>query len=295
VVGHDGIILQTVNGGANWSTVMSDTSVDLFDVHFAGTNTGTAVGSRGAVFHTTDGGKSWTRQNSGVSRDLFAVFLSNANTGTAVGSLGTILRTGDGGRTWQSQNSGTSDDLYDVYIANFAQGIAVGGNPSDALAGGTMLYTNDGGASWKIQDPRTMNDLYGIAFPAPNAGFVVGLAGTILNTTTSITNFENPKPNGQPAAYTLFPNYPNPFRVNSSGASVTIGYWLSRPATVRLEIYNMLGQRVQTLVNQEQADGVYTVPWDGTDEAGQLSASGIYFYRMEVQNAVQTQKLLLVR
>jgi flagellar hook assembly protein FlgD len=96
-------------------------------------------------------------------------------------------------------------------------------------------------------------------------------------------------------AYTLFPNYPNPFRVNFPSASASISYWLSRPANVRLEIYNILGQRVQTLVHQNQLAGIYTVQWDGLDEAGQLSASGIYFYRMEVQNTVQTQKMLLVR
>jgi hypothetical protein len=140
-----------------------------------------------------------------------------------------------------------------------------------------------------------MNDLFGIAFPAPNVGFVAGLAGTILNTQTAITYFEEPRPNGQPVAYTLFPNYPNPFRMNSASATANIAYWLSSPATVKLEIYNILGQRVQTLVAQTQAAGIYTVRWDGIDAAGQFAASGIYFCRMEVQKVVQTQKLLLVR
>jgi hypothetical protein len=121
------------------------------------------------------------------------------------------------------------------------------------------------------------------------------LAGTILHTQTPIAYLEDPKSNGQPAPYTLFPNYPNPFRVNSPSASATIGYRLSKPANVRLEIYNILGQRVRTLVNQNQLAGIYTVQWNGIDEAGQLSAAGIYFYRMQVQNVVQTQKLLLVR
>jgi flagellar hook assembly protein FlgD len=83
--------------------------------------------------------------------------------------------------------------------------------------------------------------------------------------------------------------------VNFPSAAASISYWVSRPANVRLEIYNILGQRVQTLVNQNQLSGIYTVQWNGLDEAGQLAASGIYFYRMEVQNAVQTQKLLLIR
>ncbi|MGH7457442.1 MAG: YCF48-related protein, partial [bacterium] len=295
VAGQGGVILRTIDGGKSWATVMNDPSVDLFDIYFADANMGAAVGSQGAVLRTTDGGESWTKQNSGVSNDLFAVFFSDANTGTAVGSLGTVLRTHDAGTTWQLQSASISDDLYDVYFVNSTTGIAAGGNPSDPLLGGTILYTTDGGANWKARESGTMNDLYGIAFPASNVGFVVGLAGTILYTQAPIAYFEEPKPNGQPAVYTLFQNYPNPFRVNSPSASATIGYRLSIPAAVRLEIYNILGQRVQTLVNRNQLAGIYIVQWDGIGETGQLSASGIYFYRMEVQNVVQTQKLLLVR
>ena len=92
-----------------------------------------------------------------------------------------------------------------------------------------------------------------------------------------------------PSEVALGPNYPNPFN-----PSTLIPYQLSAPSPVRLEVFNILGQRVMTLVDGEQGAGAYVARWDGTDAAGGAAASGLYFYRLTVAGAHQTGKMVLV-
>ncbi len=79
-----------------------------------------------------------------------------------------------------------------------------------------------------------------------------------------------------PMEYKLNQNYPNPFN-----ASTTINYQLPQPSQVKLVIYNMMGQKVATLVNGSKTAGYHNVVWQGISDAGIPVASGIYLYRME--------------
>ena len=92
-----------------------------------------------------------------------------------------------------------------------------------------------------------------------------------------------------PRAVRLGPNYPNPFN-----PSTIIPYQLATTAPVRLEVFNILGQRVATLVDEEQSAGVYRARWDGTDAAGGAAAAGVYLYRLTVAGAHQTGKMVLL-
>ena len=89
-----------------------------------------------------------------------------------------------------------------------------------------------------------------------------------------------------PLATTLQSSYPNPFN-----GSTLISYTLAAAGSVRLVVYNTLGQPVQTLVDQVQAAGLYSVPWQ---PAGAL-ASGVYLYRLTTSDAVLTRRLALLR
>ncbi len=85
--------------------------------------------------------------------------------------------------------------------------------------------------------------------------------------------------------FDLKQNYPNPFN-----PTTTIQYSISSMADVRLEVYNVIGQRVATLVNQQQAPGQYNVSFDASS-----LASGLYFYRLQSGNQVQTNKMMLIK
>ena len=93
-----------------------------------------------------------------------------------------------------------------------------------------------------------------------------------------------------PAEYALTQNYPNPFN-----PSTTISYDLADGSDVRLEIYNIMGQLVKTLVSEQQAAGRYRVVWNGQDTGTRQVASGVYFYRLQADGFQAVKKLMLLK
>ncbi len=94
----------------------------------------------------------------------------------------------------------------------------------------------------------------------------------------------------RPQTFSLSENYPNPFN-----AQTQINYALPKDCNVKVTIYNLLGQRVRVLVDEHQSAGYKTVHWDGKDERGVEVASGVYFYRIQAEDFVQTKKMLLLK
>jgi flagellar hook assembly protein FlgD len=68
-----------------------------------------------------------------------------------------------------------------------------------------------------------------------------------------------------------------------------------RDGHIRLEIFNLLGQKIQTLVNQVLKRGTYQVTWDGTDEEGASVSNGIYFCQLEAENFKKSNKMMLLK
>lgn len=97
--------------------------------------------------------------------------------------------------------------------------------------------------------------------------------------------------NAVPGSYILNQNYPNPFN-----PVTTISYNLNKQARINLTVYNLMGQQVKTLVNDDQPAGNYRLLWNGLNELSQAVASGTYIYRMVVNGqTVQSRKMILVR
>lgn len=90
--------------------------------------------------------------------------------------------------------------------------------------------------------------------------------------------------------YQLNQNYPNPFNPTTS-----ISYSIPRDEFVRLTVYNMLGQKVRTLVSSRQVAKSYRVTWDGTDDNGLDVPSGVYFYNIQAGSFVSTKKMILMK
>ena len=92
-----------------------------------------------------------------------------------------------------------------------------------------------------------------------------------------------------PERFALGPNYPNPFN-----PSTIIPYQLAASSAVRLEVFNLLGQRIATLVDGEQSAGFHTATWHATDAAGRAVGAGVYIYRMTVGAESQTGRMVLI-
>ncbi len=93
-----------------------------------------------------------------------------------------------------------------------------------------------------------------------------------------------------PAEYALKQNYPNPFN-----PTTIIRYDLPEESFVTLKVYNVLGQEVATLVNEKQTAGKYNIEFSTNNRNGVRMASGVYFYRLQTEQYVNTKKLILLR
>jgi len=94
----------------------------------------------------------------------------------------------------------------------------------------------------------------------------------------------------KPTVFTLAQNYPNPFNPKTM-----IRFALPKDSWVRLEVYNILGQKVKTLVDEKLAAGIKEVEWDGKDTKGLEVASGIYFYKIKADNFSDVKKMVMLK
>lgn len=93
-----------------------------------------------------------------------------------------------------------------------------------------------------------------------------------------------------PENYVLNQNHPNPFN-----ATTVINFGLPEAANVKLEVYDVLGQKLVTLVDGEETAGFKTVMWDGEDAAGNNVATGIYFYKLTTDKFTSMKKMILMK
>jgi hypothetical protein len=93
-----------------------------------------------------------------------------------------------------------------------------------------------------------------------------------------------------PSTFELHQNYPNPFN-----PSTTIMLDLPNPAHVRLDVFNVLGQSVKTLKDEQMDAGYHPVEWNGTDNSGSPVATGIYFYKIQAGERIETKKMMLLK
>jgi len=88
----------------------------------------------------------------------------------------------------------------------------------------------------------------------------------------------------------LYQNYPNPFNPETA-----INYYLPNYGKAKLLIYDILGQKINTLIDEYQAEGEHKVIWNGINDLGIRVPSGIYFYQLHFENNLITKKLILIR
>lgn len=151
---------------------------------------------------------------------------------------------------------------------------------------GTNRYTNQAGdvtdESWHLlQLGDQFTSITGIIHFSANRYKFVPRSNADFMPVTGVTTRDN----GLPTAFDLRQNYPNPFN-----PSTVIEYDIPKASFVTLKIYNILGQEVVTLVNEEQMPGRYVTRFNGTSVA-----SGVYFYRLTAGNFVTTKKMLFLK
>jgi photosystem II stability/assembly factor-like uncharacterized protein len=283
-VGDSGTILKTTNGGANWFPQNSGVMENLNDIYCFDADSAIAVGEFFTGLKTTDGGTSWEvvgigLQAAGGPTSFNSVFFIDSLTGWVAGGLGSIFKTTNGGRGWMFQTSGTQERLNAIFFASPGSGVVVGNN-------GAIFATTDGGNNWFTDSTvagitANLNDI--LIFPISEIGLVPSDSG-MIEISSQPVGIE-PEKEYVPKKYSLSQNYPNPFN-----PSTTIEFSLPQTSHVTLRVYNMVGEEVAALVNEELNVGTYTTQWNASSVA-----SGIYFYRLQAGDFLDTKKLLLLK
>ncbi len=243
-------------------------------------NTAIAVGESGRAVRINRSGEI-TSLDIPTDADLNAVYAGVEVILTA-GINSTILRSTDAGESWVEILSSTEADLFDIALHESGEGLAVG-------ASGTLLTTTDAGMVWEERSSSlTESTLRSILIVDKDNIWIAGDDGSLFfngsGEFTSITD-PNPNPGETPSVISLKQNYPNPFNPTTN-----VVYELSEPADVRLEVFNVLGQRVALLHDGTQSVGTHTVQFDGS-----RLTSGVYIVRMTTAGQTFTNKMLLVK
>jgi photosystem II stability/assembly factor-like uncharacterized protein len=329
LAGTGGGIYRSINNGQTWKLDenemaqqnISSLALDHKGTLFAGTS-GTLYTGNG-VFRSTDNGVSWQEVNNGIehkSINIIAVDLSDYI--FAASNWGNVYRSMNGGDTWAD----VSQDLYGDFI--HIDEICIRDNGTIYLNNSSALFrsTNHGdnwerigigysypsiltfaldqhnsgvyASIWQNQILRSFGDtnswnpvgelpqgawIYSLLF-AKNGNLLAGSSHNGVYIANS-SDLSAVKLASLPLIYSLRQNYPNPFNSTTS-----VQYSVPSAGHVILKVYTVLGQEVQTLVEEQKSPGNYEAKFDG----GTL-VSGIYFYRLQAGSFSQTRKLVLLK
>jgi photosystem II stability/assembly factor-like uncharacterized protein len=327
------IIIKTTNGGEVWiAENFSDSSEYIRTIFFIDSLKGFVGGSY--IGYTLDGGNSWisAEVDSNMYSDypVYNFNFLNGQFGYACGGFfdqaGVLWRTTNSGINWFAQRV-SIDVVFDVHIFDLTNAITLSGDPEERFPV-SKINTTDSGLSWVSDslsfrglsfaiDFRTYNEgwsasgykfllttnrgetwsefetpdstiIFDLQFTDPRNGYAVGLNGAILKFDPTLAGTETFPLN--PGNFILYQNYPNPFNPATS-----IRYAISSRQFVTLKIYDVLGNELFTLVNEELTAGEYEVEFFVGHGSMLDIASGIYFYRLQTGSFIQTKKMIYLK
>ena len=321
-----GGFLKTTNAGTNW--IRKDSvSASIFKVKFFNVNTGIVTYKYSYARKTTDGGDTWA-DLSGMNwmEPSYMCCLDANNWLVANGSSNYINKTTNGGLNWTPINMGnifytlcfvngttgytstygSSYPYHDIYkstnsgynwfkidsINNFSaqSGCLYFVNENTGFicgygANSGIYKTTNAGVTWTLQNLIKNRHWLTLSFINANTGYVGGDDGFIYKTTTGGSVFVKNISNEVPDKFSLSQNYPNPFN-----PSTNIRYQLHTNSNVKLIVYDALGKEIETLVNENQPEGIYEVTFDGSKYP-----SGVYFYKISAEDFNDTKRMVLIK
>jgi len=237
------------------------------------------VGTNGGVFQMN--GYDWIQKNTGLTNTNVTALASIGGflfAGTSQGSVGGVYISSDNGNNWTLS-------LNDAWINSF---LTLGSNIFAGSVGNGVWRSTNYGNTWTQINDGLGSGAYNVLSLGADDQYL--FAGTVSSSiwrrplSQVVTNTED-ETNLQPKEFSLEQNYPNPFN-----PSTRIQYQVSGVSHINLKVYDVLGNEVATLVNEEKQAGSYEVDFN----ASQLT-SGVYFYTINAGSFVETKKMILLR
>jgi len=243
---------------------------------FLDTLIGYSAGASPSFKKTTDGGLTWFNVGN-ITGNMIDIYFLDESHGWAVGASDIIIYRN---ATWsrvENTPMGTAD--YSIFFVDQNNGWRVG-------PWGKIFNSSDGGFTWNEETSGTTKTLHDVFFTSPTNGFAVGFDSTILHYTQLTDVKEQPT---YPTAFKLEQNYPNPFNPSTS-----IQYAIGSRQFVQLKVYDILGNEIATLVDEEKEPGIYETEFNPASSI-KNPASGIYFYQLRAGDYVQTKKMIFMK
>lgn len=289
-------IRKTTDKGQTWQYLhaLLPTAYAYRTIHFMNTTTGFIAGDNGGgvsalglIRKTTNGGVNWITRTTLTGVEPRSFTFVNATTGYLSANY-KIYKTTDAGDSWQEYVTPNNRDVYySINFPNSSTGFAAGNN--NFTGNTTVIKTTNGGETWfEIINNNGMffSDIF---FTDVNVGYICGSigvsSGCILKTTTGGLTYITQTSSNVPKLFSLSQNYPNPFN-----PSTVVSYQLPVAGFVQLKVYDVLGNEIETLVNEKQNAGSYSVDFNAAS-----LPSGIYFYKLVTDRFSETKKMILMK
>jgi photosystem II stability/assembly factor-like uncharacterized protein len=288
-------ILRTTNGCASFDSCYVNHSY-IFDIQFKNINTGLICGQGSVVLKTTNSGFNWYDCPVPVGNELphFWRISIVGSTCWCIGDAGyplgsKVFKSTNYGDTWDSI-SRIPDTIYgsDIYCNSFKSlntGYC-GGGVTQLGNYPRMFKTTNGGYNWYVQSVPNPYAKVSLWFLNDSIGWSVGGGGEILYTTTGGQWLDIKRISENISkTFELYQNYPNPFN-----SETIIQFDINEKDFYKLEIYDILGEKIDEIMKEELKPGTYKVKYN----AYNLS-SGIYFYRLCSGKYSNSQKFILIK
>ncbi|HMQ70565.1 MAG TPA: T9SS type A sorting domain-containing protein, partial [Ignavibacteria bacterium] len=289
------VLYKTIDGGSSW-TSYSFFPQYIYTFQFPTHEVGYSFIGYDTVklYKTTNTGTNWNFASSvtpdTVNLQYRTLHFINESTGFVFSDqfITSSLRnynlhkTTNDGLNWYNVYSETVDPF--AVTPTFKINFINGSTGFLFLYRGKLLKSTDVGETWfeyKFAD-RPIND---IAFTDDNTGYATGEGGLIMKTTNGGTIDIQNINSTVPSEFVLKQNYPNPFNPNT-----IISYEIARNGFVSLKVFDILGKEVKTFVNENQNAGNYNVEFNGLN-----LPSGIYFYKLTVNDFSETKRMVLLK
>ncbi|MCL4278681.1 MAG: T9SS type A sorting domain-containing protein, partial [Ignavibacteriaceae bacterium] len=193
----------------------------------------------------------------------------------------------DNGNTWSEVNNGLTNYDINALVSNTYE---LGDNVFAGTPNG-VFQSSDNGMNWfELPDGLTTKDVRSLSSSWNGYLYAGTVGGGVFRSTASTTSVENENIN--PSLFILYQNYPNPFNPSTTiRYSIPVSRNSSKGETfVTLKVYDVLGNEITTLINEEKSAGNYEIQFDATD-----IPSGVYFYTLRTEEFTQTRKLVLLK
>ena len=219
--------------------------------------------------------------NGAGGKNLFAGIISS----DAYASYGGVYVSSNGGGSWSAADSGIASIVPDFYYSTTALAAAGSNVFAGTYGGGLYLSTNQGALWTKVMEGMTNETDIADLYVYKDTIYAATPTNVYKRPLSEMVTAVQQKGPNVPATFSLLQNYPNPFN-----PTTVISYQLPVTGQVTLEVYDMLGREIATLVNDRENAGSYSVKFDGSK-----LASGVYFYRIVADNYVATRKMALLK